>query len=76
MIVCFQFVILSNQTSDKVLYSAASATFGITLDEVNWLGNIIALTYLVAAPLVPIVCSKYGLRVSVSVDELYTFCSC
>ncbi|THH01887.1 hypothetical protein EW145_g6842 [Phellinidium pouzarii] len=39
--------------------NGTSDAFGISLDEVNWLGNIVGVTYLVVAPLVPIVCSRY-----------------
>ncbi|KAL5499054.1 hypothetical protein ACEPAH_1572 [Sanghuangporus vaninii] len=44
-----------------------SETFGISLDEVNWLGNIVACTYIVVSPLVPIMCSRFGLRVSYAI---------
>ncbi|CAA7261775.1 unnamed protein product [Cyclocybe aegerita] len=36
--------------------------FDITLDEVNWLGNIVACIYLPTALLIPVVVSRYGLR--------------
>jgi len=36
--------------------------FGITLDEVNWLGNMVACAYLPTALLIPTVCSRYGIR--------------
>ncbi|KAH9985811.1 MFS general substrate transporter [Russula compacta] len=36
--------------------------FGFTLDEVNWLGNIIACVYLPTACLTPIITKRYGLR--------------
>ncbi|KAG6850973.1 hypothetical protein H0H93_005842 [Arthromyces matolae] len=36
--------------------------FGISLDEVNWLGNIMALVYFVTALVIPNVVSRYGLR--------------
>ncbi|KAG6902749.1 hypothetical protein C0995_011897 [Termitomyces sp. Mi166 len=36
--------------------------FGFTLDEVNWLGNIVALVYLPTALGVPILVSRYGIR--------------
>ncbi|KAJ6609864.1 major facilitator superfamily domain-containing protein [Mycena sp. CBHHK59/15] len=38
------------------------AEFGITLDEVNWLGNIMACIYLPVALLVPAVIRRYGIR--------------
>ncbi|KAL5522667.1 hypothetical protein ACEPAG_8685 [Sanghuangporus baumii] len=44
-----------------------SETFGISLDEVNWLGNIVACTYIVVSPLVPIMCSRFGLRVTYAI---------
>lgn len=36
--------------------------FGFTLDDVNWLGNIIACVYLPAAILTPILTKRYGIR--------------
>ncbi|KAI0043663.1 MFS general substrate transporter [Auriscalpium vulgare] len=36
--------------------------FGFTLDEVNWLGNIIACVYLPTTFLIPIVVKRYGIR--------------
>jgi FLVCR family MFS transporter 7 len=36
--------------------------FGFTLDEVNWLGNIISCVYLPTAVLTSIVTKRYGLK--------------
>ncbi|KAL0956303.1 hypothetical protein HGRIS_002460 [Hohenbuehelia grisea] len=36
--------------------------FGITLDQVNWLGNIVALVYLPVSLLIPVVVARYGVR--------------
>lgn len=36
--------------------------FGFTLDEVNWLGNIISCVYLPTAVLTPIITKRYGLK--------------
>ncbi|KAF8070699.1 major facilitator superfamily domain-containing protein [Lyophyllum atratum] len=36
--------------------------FGFTLDEVNWLGNIVACVYLPTALIVPTMVSRYGIR--------------
>ncbi|KNZ75045.1 Major facilitator superfamily domain-containing protein 7, partial [Termitomyces sp. J132] len=36
--------------------------FGFTLDQVNWLGNIMAIVYIPAALGVPILVSRYGIR--------------
>lgn len=36
--------------------------FGFTLDEVNWLGNIISCVYLPTALLTPIITKRYGLK--------------
>lgn len=36
--------------------------FGFTLDEVSWLGNIIACVYLPTSFLVPIITRRYGIR--------------
>ena len=49
---------------------AAAADFGISLDQVNWLGNIVALVYLPTAILIPSIISRYGIRVCVSINLL------
>ena len=36
--------------------------FGFTLDEVNWLGNIVSCVYLPTAVLTPIITKRYGLK--------------
>ncbi|KAF7361938.1 MFS general substrate transporter [Mycena venus] len=38
------------------------AEFGITLDEVNWLGNVMACIYLPVSLVVPEVIRRYGIR--------------
>jgi FLVCR family MFS transporter 7 len=47
-------------------FSTVVNEFGFTLDEINWLGNIICLMYLPIALAVPIVVSRYGIRRCVS----------
>jgi len=42
--------------------SSAAADFDISLDKVNWLGNIVALVYLPGALLVPLIVSRYGIH--------------
>lgn len=54
------------ELTDSNLMDAAASTFGISLDEVNWLGNIISCTYVVVAPFVPYICSRFDLRICVS----------
>ncbi|KXN90846.1 Major facilitator superfamily domain-containing protein 7-a [Leucoagaricus sp. SymC.cos] len=39
-----------------------AADFSITLDQVNWLGNIVALVYLPTAFAIPHIVARYGLR--------------
>ncbi|KAF9567930.1 MFS general substrate transporter [Agrocybe pediades] len=39
-----------------------AAEFHISLDQVNWLGNIVALIYLPTALLIPTIISRYGIR--------------
>lgn len=36
--------------------------FGVTLDQVNWLGNIVACIYLPTALMIPHLVSRYGIR--------------
>lgn len=36
--------------------------FNLSLDQVNWLGNLVSCVYLPTAILVPICCSKWGIR--------------
>lgn len=62
----------SPQPSDSLCdpdASSAAADFHITLNEVNWLGNVISCVYLPTALLVPILVSKYGITRSVSVGR-------
>ncbi|EGO00078.1 hypothetical protein SERLA73DRAFT_180488 [Serpula lacrymans var. lacrymans S7.3] len=36
--------------------------FGISLDQVNWLGNIVSCIYLPVSLSIPVFCSRYGIR--------------
>ena len=45
----------------------AAADFNITLDDVNWLGNILSCIYLPTSLLMPTMVSKYGINRCVSV---------
>jgi FLVCR family MFS transporter 7 len=47
------------------LCAVVSSEFRITLDQVNWLGNIVAVIYLPSALLVPHIVSHYGIRICV-----------
>ncbi|KAH7921403.1 MFS general substrate transporter [Leucogyrophana mollusca] len=40
----------------------AATDFDITLDQVNWLGNIISCLYLPVSLSVPLFCARYGIR--------------
>ncbi|KAI0295839.1 MFS general substrate transporter [Multifurca ochricompacta] len=44
-----------------------SRDFGFTLDEVNWLGNVIACVYLPTAFLTPMITKRYGLKRSCNI---------
>lgn len=46
----------------------AAADFNITLDDVNWLGNILSCIYLPTSLLMPTMVSKYGINRCVSVQ--------
>lgn len=50
-----------------VLPPSAVHEFGFTLDEVNWLGNCINLTFLPCAVIVPMFYTHFGLRRTVSI---------
>ncbi|KAH7904753.1 hypothetical protein BJ138DRAFT_868139 [Hygrophoropsis aurantiaca] len=39
-----------------------ASDFDISLDQVNWLGNIISCLYLPVSLSVPLFCSRYGIR--------------
>ncbi|QRW20791.1 major facilitator superfamily transporter [Rhizoctonia solani] len=47
-----------------------SQEFGISLERVNWLGNIVNLIYLPVSVVVPLVCSRWGLRTSLIIGSL------
>ncbi|KAG2078963.1 MFS general substrate transporter [Suillus decipiens] len=40
----------------------ASKAFHISVDQVNWLGNIIACVFLPVSLLVPVLCARFGIR--------------
>jgi MFS family permease len=40
----------------------AARAFHISIDQVNWLGNIISCVYLPVSLLVPVFCSRFGIR--------------
>ena len=46
----------------SLTYVIVVRDFGFTLDDVNWLGNIIACVYLPSAILTPIITKRYGIR--------------
>ncbi|GAA94199.1 uncharacterized protein L969DRAFT_93581 [Mixia osmundae IAM 14324] len=39
----------------------SAARFGITLDQVNWLGNVVCALYLLVSPAVPLALERFGL---------------
>ncbi|KAG1742808.1 major facilitator superfamily domain-containing protein [Suillus lakei] len=39
-----------------------SQDFNISIDQVNWLGNIISCVYLPVSLLVPVLCTRFGIR--------------
>ncbi|KAG2078964.1 MFS general substrate transporter [Suillus decipiens] len=42
--------------------SDAAQDFDISIDQVNWLGNIVACTFLPVSLLVPVFCTRFGIR--------------
>ncbi|CAE6468622.1 unnamed protein product [Rhizoctonia solani] len=47
-----------------------SQEFGISLERVNWLGNCVNLIYLPVSVIVPLGCSRWGLRISYIIGSL------
>ncbi|KAG8686506.1 hypothetical protein FRC09_014086 [Ceratobasidium sp. 395] len=47
-----------------------SNEFGVSLQKVNWLGNSVNLVYLPVSILVPLGCSRWGLRISCAIGSL------
>lgn len=43
--------------------------FGFPLTRVNWLGNVVACMYLPVTIFTPMICSRYGIRVCVSLSH-------
>ena len=43
-----------------------SDEFGFSLDEVNWLSNVVSLAFLPCSIIVPAICRRYGIRITVS----------
>ena len=55
--------------------SSVVAEFGFTLDQVNWLGNVVSCIYLPTALVIPTICSRYGIRRCVCTPQLVrSFC--
>ena len=55
--------------------SSVVAEFGFTLDQVNWLGNVVSCIYLPTALVIPTICSRYGIRRCVCAPQLVrSFC--
>jgi hypothetical protein len=50
--------------------------FHITLDQVNWLGNIVALVYLPVALVIPHIVQRYGIRRCVGLFLPSSYLSC
>ena len=48
----------------------AANQFGFTLDQVNWLGNVINVVYLPSAFFLPYFYNKLGIRGTVSITRL------
>ncbi|KAG8770879.1 hypothetical protein FRC12_004008 [Ceratobasidium sp. 428] len=48
----------------------ASNEFEVSLQKVNWLGNSVNLVYLPVSILVPLGCSRWGLRISCAIGSL------
>ncbi|KAF8608614.1 MFS general substrate transporter [Ceratobasidium sp. AG-I] len=47
-----------------------SNEFGVSLQKVNWLGNSVNLIYLPVSILVPLGCSRWGLRISCAIGSV------
>jgi len=45
--------------------------FGFTLDQVNWLSNVTNVVYLPASAIVPLVCSRWGIRRTCDVGAIF-----
>ncbi|KAG8742725.1 hypothetical protein FRC10_000999 [Ceratobasidium sp. 414] len=52
------------------IVSIASNEFQLSLQKVNWLGNSVNLVYLPISILVPLGCSRWGLRISCVIGSL------
>lgn len=47
------------------LRHSVSRDFGFSLDQVNWLTNVVSFIYIPSSLVVPIICMRYGIRVTV-----------
>lgn len=45
---------------------SASDQLGFSLDKINWFGNVVNLAFLPSSVIVPYVCMRYGIRITVS----------
>ncbi|KAF9241533.1 major facilitator superfamily domain-containing protein [Melanogaster broomeanus] len=50
--------------------TSAAEDFAISIDQVNWLGNIVSCIYIPVSLLVPVFCSRFGIRRCVEVGAV------
>ena len=48
--------------------SVVSHDFGFTLDQINWLSNVVSFVYIPSSLLVPLVTKRWGIRLTVRVS--------
>jgi hypothetical protein len=55
--------------SARLIACTVSSDFGFSLDEVNWFGNSVSFAFLPCSILVPVICTRYGIRLTVRTPQ-------
>lgn len=62
-LVCTKYKVITMSLFEHLLrICSAAQDFNISIEQVNWLGNIVNLTFLPASLVIPFLCKRYGLR--------------
>lgn len=49
----------------------AAVDFDLTLDQVNWLSNVVSFVFVPASFVVSIMCKRWGIRAVVSLSSIF-----
>ncbi|KAG6372329.1 major facilitator superfamily domain-containing protein [Boletus reticuloceps] len=70
---CLAIVVFASQT--QLVRVSAAAEFGISVNQVNWLGNVMACLFIPVSLLVPVFCSRFGITRCAQIGSVLTLIS-